>query len=94
MPESGTEVLQVIVLALVADDKNRDDVAALNLEECDIPCGIERDDEFAEERAASTAGLPIAERGLLKAGPGVTDGFQRALSQFPVRRIAMEDELK
>jgi hypothetical protein len=67
-PESGPDALQVIVLALVADGKNRDDVAALNLEQCDIPCGTERDDEFAQERAATTAGLPIAERGLLKTG--------------------------
>jgi len=93
MPESDPGTLQVIVLALVADGKNCDDVAALDFEERDIPCGAERDNEFAQERAGTTAGLSIAERGLLKTGKGVTDGFQRPLGQLPVRRIAMEDEL-
>jgi hypothetical protein len=37
MPESGPYALEVILLALVAYGKNRDDVAAFNLEESYIP---------------------------------------------------------
>jgi len=83
MPEGGRGALQVVVVALVAYRRSRDDIAVLDLEESYISAGAERDDEFAQERAASTAGPPLAERGPLKTRYGVTEGFQRALGRCP-----------
>jgi len=92
MPESGLGALQVVVLTLVTDGKNRHDVAAFDFEERYIPCRAEWNDEFTQKRAASVAGLSIAERGVLETGYRVADGFQRALRQRPVRHIAIKDE--
>lgn len=92
MPEGGLAVLQVVVLALVTYGKNRDDVAAFDLEQGYIPCCAERNDEFAQKWTALAAGLPIAERGMLETGNGVADGVQRAFRQRPVGHVAIKDE--
>ena len=93
MPKGGLGALQVVVLTLVTHGKNRDDVAALDLEEGYIPRRAERNDKLAQKRAALAAGLPVTERGMLETGNGVADGFQRALRQRPVRHIALKNEV-
>ena len=60
--------LQVVVLALVAYGKYRDDATALDLRKNHITSGAEWNDELAQKRAACAGGLPIAERGPLEAG--------------------------
>lgn len=92
MPIGGPGALQVVVLTLVTYGKNRDDVAALDLEESYIPRRAERNDKLAQKRAALAAGPSVTERGTLETGDSVADGFQRALRQRPVRHIALKYE--
>ena len=88
--------LQVIVFALVADGKNGDGVAVLDLEKRYITRVAEGDQQFAEEWRMGS-GFPAAEGELPKECHASFNGFERILCSLQIffrqERIKADDIL-